>query len=402
MAYSISDIKSSISRKLHGTTANQLSDFYGLLLDSAVKCQEDCDFEETRRTQPLTTPIYGQAAFDYACPADLKGNRLIDLRPQANRKISELPVQMRSQDFDTLKTQVTSGSRLEVRWDKYIKTLRIAVPAIKNVLLNSCDSVTANGTWVGTNGASALDQDMLRFVQGSSSLKYSQDASGTGTLTNTTMTAVDLTDCEDVGVIFCWVYNEANLPTSFTMRWGSDVTANYWSNVATTQWDGTAFEAGWNLIGFDWQTATQTGTPTVTEVDSVQLDVVIVGAATPVNLDSIVVSLGSIYEIEYYSKYLFRSAAGAFKEKPTLDTDLINLDTDALGVFTNCLALFAAQQQQGRDSGFDLAYFQKMYEDSVKSYNQKYPSQAQKVTGNYYQVRKSSYANKLGGVTLRP
>ena len=92
MSYTISDVKNSISRKLHGTTANQLSDFYGLLYDAAVKVLDECDFEETRRTQQLLTPVYGQNAFDYACPADLKGNRLIDLRPQAyNRKLSDVP-----------------------------------------------------------------------------------------------------------------------------------------------------------------------------------------------------------------------------------------------------------------------------------------------------------------------
>lgn len=391
-----------MARKLHGTSANQLSDFYGLAFDAAVKCQEDCDFEETRRTLPLTTPLYGQAAFDYACPADLKGNRLIDLRPQANRQLSDVPVQIRSQEFDLIKTQVTSGSRLEVRWNRYLKTLRIALPALGNILLNDCATPTSNGTWTGSNGASNLETDNLRFVQGNSSIKYSQDASGTGTLTNTTMTAMDLTDYEDVSVLFMWVYNEANLPTSYAMRWGSDVTANYWSNTVTAQWDGSAFQEGWNLIGFDWQTATQTGSPDVTEVDAVQLDIVIVGAATPVNIDNIVVSRGSIYDIEYYSKYLFRNVAGAFKEKPTLDTDLVNLDTDSYGVYTNCVALFAAQQQQGRDSSFDLSYFERMYAQSAASYNMKYPSQAQKAVGSYYVVRRSSYADKYGGMILRP
>lgn len=402
MSYSLTNIKNSISRKLHGTTVNQLTDFYGLCFDAAVKCQEDCDFEETRRTAQLTTPLYGQAAFDYACPADLKGNRLIDLRPQANRLPGDTPAQWRSQDFDRLKTQVTSGSRVEVRWNGYLKTLRIAVPALKNTLMNGCDSPTSNGTWSASGIASSLETDNLRYVQGSGSLRFSLDSAGTGTLTNTTMTSMDLTSFESISVIFCWVYNEAALPTSYTMRWGSDITANYWSKSVTSQWDGTALQAGWNLIGFDWQTATTTGSPDVTAVDSIRLDIASSGAASPVNLDSIVVSLGSIYEIEYYSKYLFRDSSGTFKEKPTADTDLINLDSDSYGVYTNCLALFAAQQQQGRDSSFDMSHFEKMYASSVLAYTQKYPSQAQKAVGSYYQVRRSSYADKLGGVTLRP
>lgn len=400
MAYSISDIKNAVSRKLHGTSANQITDFYGLLYDTAVKCLDDCDFEETRRTSQLTTPIYGQAAFNYACPSDLKGNRLLDLRPQVNRRLWNVPVQLGAQNFDLLKTQVRSGSRIEVNWDTYIKTLRIALPALANTLINSCDSVTANGTWSTGGGASDIAADNLYYVDDSGSLRYSLN--GNGYIENTTMAALDLTNYLDRAVIFCWAYNQANLPTSFSLRWGNDTTANYWSKSVATQWDGTDFVVGWNLLGFDWQTATVTGSPDETEVNSLRFDTAITGAATPVYFDSVVVSLGSIYEIEYYSKYLFRNAAGAFKEKVTLDTDLINLDTDSYGVFTNCLAMLAAQQQQGKDSSFDLSFFQNQYKESVISYNQKYPSQAQKTVGSYYPVRNSSYAQKYGGVTLRP
>ncbi len=400
MSYSVTDLKNAVSRKLHGTTASQLTDFYGLLYDTAIKCLDDCDFEETRRTVQLATPIYGQAAFDYACPADLKGNRLIDLRPQANRRFWDVPVQVNSQDFDREKARVCSGSKLEVNWNTYVKTLRIALPALSNTLMNSCDSVTGNGTWIVGSGASDIEADNLYYVEGSGSLRYSLN--GSGYIENTTMTELDLTDYLDRAVIFCWAYNEANLPTSFSLRWGSDATANYWSKSVTTQWDGTAFVTGWNLLGFDWQTATMTGTPDVTAVDALRFDTTIVGAATPVYFDSVVVSLGTIYEFEYYSKYFFRSAAGAFKEKVTLDTDLLNLDTDSYGVFTNCLAMLAAQQQQGKDSGFDLPFFQNQYKESVTSYNQKYPSQAQKTVGSYYAVRRSSYSSQYGRSALRP
>lgn len=398
--YSITDLRNAVARRLHGTTANQLTDFYGLLYDTATKCLDDCDFEETRRTAQLTTPIYGQSAFDYACPSDLKGNRLIDLRPQANRLEGDRPIQWRSQDFDVLKTQVTTGSGLEVRWNKYARTLRIALPSLANVQINSCDSVTGNGTWSAGGGASAIATDDIYYVTNSGSLRYSLN--GNGYIVNTTMQSVDLTDYLDRSVIFCWAYNQSNLPTQFSLMWGTDATANYWVKAVTTQWDGTAFTTGWNLLGFDWQTAFKVGSPDVTKVNSIRMDENIVGIATPVYFDGIVCSLGSIYEIEYYSKYLFRDTTGAFKEKPTVDSDLLNLDMDSYGVFTNCLAMLAAQQQQGKDTGFDLPFFQNQYKESVLSYNQKYPSQAQKAVGSYYQVKRSSYASKLGGVTLRP
>lgn len=400
MPYTVTQLKNAAARKLHGTTANQITDFYGLLYDVAAKCQEDCDFDETRRTVQLASPVYGQAAFDYACPADLKGNRVIDLRPQANRLANDVPRQLYSRDFDVSKTRVLTGSSIEVRWDTYLKTLRIAVPALKNVLVNGCDGVSANGTWTAGGGASGVASNDVYFTSGTASIQYS--LSGSGYVENATMAAVDLSDYEDQGVVFCWAYCQSTLPTSYEMRWGSDTSANYWSKSVSSQWDGTAFVQGWNLLGFDWQTAAQTGSPSSSAVDSVRLTTTITGSASPVFLDGIVCSLGSILEIEYYSKYLFRSASGAFKERPTADTDLLNLDTDSYGVFTNCLALLAAQQQQGADSSFDLAFFERAYRDSAASYNRRFPSQCQKPAGSYYAVKRSSYASKLGGATLRP
>ena len=398
--YTISDLKNGISRKLHGTSANQIKDFYGLLYEVAIKCQEDCDFDETRRTLPLTTPLYGQAAYDYACPADLKGNRLIDLRPQTNRHLWDIPTQSRSMDFDLVKANILSGSNLEVHWDTYIKTLRIALPALSNVLVNSCDGITENGTWISGPGTNDAVTDNLYYATGSGSIKYSI---GTNYyLENATMSQVDLTNYKDRGVMFCWAYITATIPTAYALRWGTDTTANYWNKTVTAQWDGTAFRVGWNLLGFDWQTASKVGTPDASNVNSIRFSTSLTGTDSPVYFDGLTCSLGSIYEIEFYSKYMFRDSMGAFKEKPTADTDMLNLDTDSYGVFTNCLAWMAALQQQGKDTGYDVPSYQKAYAESVISYNGRFPSQALKTTGSYYRMRKSSYASKLGGVAMRP
>lgn len=400
MATTLLDVKNGIARKLHGVTANQITDFYGLAFDAAVKVLQDTDPEETRRLVPLATPLYGQAAYDYACPTDLKGNRIIDLRPQADRKASDAPTQQFSQDFDRFKAQVFQGSRISVSWDTFVKGLRIALPAKSNVLLNQCSSATANGTWAVGGGASDLETDDLYYVNAPSSLKYS--VSGSSYLENSTMTAIDLTNFLNQGVAFVWTYCQgSNLPTAFNLRWGSSDSA-YYSDSVTAQWDGTAFVNGWNLLGFEWQGATVTGSPDVENIDYCRFTTTITGAATPVRLNAITFSLGQIYDIEYYSKYLFRDSVGAFKEKPTADTDLINLDTDALGVYNNCIAYLAAQQQQGKDSGFDLPFFKAEYEAAVLDYSRKYPSQTQKVGTPYYSVRSSATAYKYGGnSTLR-
>lgn len=398
MSYSVLDIRNDLSAILHGTSTNQITNFYGLLFRAATEVLGDIDPEETRRTNQLL-PLYGQAAFDYACPADLKGNRIIDLKPQANRKPSDLPIQMKSQDFDRFKTEVLTGSAVEVHWDTYSRSLRVALPNPGNVLINSCDSVTGNGTWSVGAGASNLATDELYKVAGAGSLKYA--VNGGSYVTNSTMTAVDLTNFVNTSVIFAWVYLQSNLPTSMVLWWGSGP-ASVMRQTVTTQWDGTAFQVGWNLLGFDWLTALPIGVINPAAVNFIRFDTNIVGIADPVRLDNIVAANGSIYELEYYSKYIFRDSVGAFKEKPTAETDLINLDTDSYQVYLNKLALLAAQVQQGKDSAFDLGFFRGQYADSLLEYYRKYPSQAQKVVGSYYKVRPSSFARKFGGTILKP
>lgn len=56
-------------------------------------------------------------------------------------------------------------------------------------------------------------------------------------------------------------------------------------------------------------------------------------AETDLRIDKIVCLTGEIWELEYYSKYLFQSLGGTWKETTTDNTDYVNLDTDALNIF---------------------------------------------------------------------
>jgi hypothetical protein len=401
MAYTILDLQNDLSGVLHGTTTNQITNFYGLVFRAASNVLSQIDPEETRRTTALSA-IYGQAAFDYAAPTDLKGNRFIDLRPLANRMVTDVPQQLRSQDFDVRKTWLTSGSKVEVHNDTGTKTLRIAIPAKLKVTLNSDDGVTENGTWAGTGVATGLADDDYNFVEGSGSIKYSTSGAGNAILTNSTMTDSDLSEMWGEEVIFIWTFQPAAADgTSYRYDWGTDA-SNYKYNTVTAQWDGTAFQAGWNLLGFLASTATTVGTPTSTAIGYGKLTVAASAAVTVLRLDSIVASGPTYMELEYYSKYLFRDSTGTFKEKPTATTDIINLDTDSYNVLFTEVAKLCAQQQQGKDSGFDYSFFEKEAEKALVAYYRKYPSQAQKATGTYYTVVKSSYANRYGKTVLRP
>jgi hypothetical protein len=394
MSYDITKVKSDIEGALHGTTVNQITNLYGAMNRAGRKVLEDVDPMETIRISALV-PLYTNV-YDYPCPSDVKGDRIIDVRPQVNRSVSDDVRQTFNKEFDLNKSQPTGSVSFTTQWNNGAKTLRIAAATGTPILLNNCNSITDNGTWAVTGGASALEVDNLNYVEGSSSLKFA--LASTGGIKNSTMEAVDLTDVKTEGSLFVWVYlaSPTNL-TNVILQWGSSP-SDYWTNTATLQQDGTAFRTGWNLCEFSWQTASTVGSPDVTLVNYSRVDLTTTGAINPVRIDSIVAQLGTIYEIEYYSKYLYRAASnGAFKEDVTLDTDLLNLDTDSYNLFFLKMMSVIVQQQQGSDARLgDAQYFEKEYMESLTRYRNKYLSQASKTQSTYYQMPQAGYTRYMG------
>ena len=148
----------------------------------------------------------------------------------------------------------------------------------------------------------------------------------------------------------------ANL-TSITAIWGNDLTTNYWTGVAqTTQADGTAFRAGWNLIKIPWSTATETGTVAPATIDSFKLTIAAIGAISNIRVDNIIFSLGTAFDIKYYSRYLFKNSAGTYLARPTDNSDTVIGDGDVNNIFLYELLKVCAHQIEGEDSGFDINF----------------------------------------------
>ncbi len=109
-------------------------------------------------------------------------------------------------------------------------------------------------------------------------------------------------------------------------------------------------------------------------------------------------TLGTVLEYEYYSKYMFRDAiTGAFQERVTDDSNLINLDTETYNVLFNKVAELAVQQQQGNSAlQYDGSFFAKAYADGVAKYKLMYKSEVQKPQTTYYAKPDKGYSNYLG------
>ena len=177
-----------------------------------------------------------------------------------------------TEEFDIYKS--TQDATFNIKWQTGTKSLRVSkslTPAKK--VIGNLDSTTESGTWSATGDASNLTIDTLNKLFGAGSFNFDLAASGSlGHIQNTTLTALDLTDYDELGSFFLLVYiPDSSIITNFILRWGNDITANYWQATITTPHTGTAFASGWNLLRFDWAGATETGTVAPATIDSFRI-----------------------------------------------------------------------------------------------------------------------------------
>ena len=180
------------------------------------------------------------------------------------------------------------------------------------------------------------------------------------------------------------------------MRWGSSST-NYWHSTQTTTQQATSFQNGWNLIQFPWSTATSVGSPDSSALSYVRLTLAYDSTLqTGVKFCNPTSNLGAIFELQYYSKYLFRNpSTSAFVEKvldSTYNTYLINLDTDSYNLLFNKCAFYIAQALQGADAEYDAAYWDSEYQNALKIYKGRNPSEKKLKGTTYYQLPNKSYS----------
>lgn len=331
----LAQLKSDITPMLRGTSLRQVTDFYGTVARAANRMLARISPEETRRTVTMTTPFYDNL-YDYALVSDYK--QMLDIRPTANRQ--DMPG--RSYFSQTTPRQFDINldpNSFSIRWNNMVRSLRAArLPAGNVAMLDPFDSATSNGSWSANTDASGLYTEPLNYIQGNASLGFNLDGlTGAAYLLNTTASVVDLSayHYEDASMFWVWIpVGTSARFTSFNLIKGDSATA-YKSSTVTAKADGTAFTDGWNLLLFNWVSASTTGSPTNTNNTYRKFSIAYTaGAAIPgVLVDSWTNAFGQLYEIEYYSEYLFRTSTGTWISTPTSDTDLVNVSPSSYEIF---------------------------------------------------------------------
>jgi len=379
MAFTVANLKDDLAGLGGGTSTDDIANLNNLINRSARQVLLDTDPPETIRLSSLTN-LFSEV-YLATLPSDLKGNKIIAIRRQAinANELGDNFSQRYIEDFGLYK----SDNTIAIEPQSGTKYLRVSKALTAPVTIESINAATDNGTWAVSGTGSGLAEDKTVFVQ-SSSLRFNVAGSGTASLTNSTFNQVDLSDHEDISTLFLWVFvPDADNLTSVKLTWGSSSTAT-WDVTATTQHNSIAFKDGWNLVSFDWASATETGSPDASAIDYAKIDIAHTGADNNYRVDNLRSIRPVPFEIVYYSKFLF-SASGTFAETVTDDNDTINLDTDGYNVLVDCCDWFAQEQVKGKAHQDTLGAKQK-YQDGFSKYNSLYPSQYEKPKTFYYRI----------------
>lgn len=375
--FTVTQVKDHLIGMGHGGTLNKVRNQYQMLERSASKFLLKNKPVTVMRKAALASTIHDDV-YNYALPSDF--GTLIDLIPQDNRESWDKAYRTLAGRFDLEKA--IREKTLSIEGDSAGgKTSRINWRSRQGVTLHTMNSVTDNGTWGAVATAAGIVANTIFKVSGSASIEFDIVATGDG-IQNTTMDAVDLTDEDEVGDFFVWVYF-GTVPTSVSSLWGNDLTTNYWSSTAqTTQADGSAFKVGWNLIKFPWSTATETGTVAPATIDSFRITVAS-AAQNNVRVDNIICSIGRNFDMQYFSKFLFINSAGTWLSVPASDDDNVAIDNDALPLYLFECLKDMAHQMEGSDSAFDINYAREELMELFPHFRAENPNQSKLAITSY-------------------
>ncbi len=362
----IQQFRDAVASKLHGTTLNKIGNFYGTLYEAAGNVLARIDPKETKRIAPLASHVYDKI-YDYTAPNDLKDDKIIDIRPMVNRSSNDELGALYGQQFDIKKGEALGLNNFTIRDNNGVKSIRLSKVATSSIAIHTMDSLTSDGTWSAGGDVTDLTLDGNFYLSGIGALKFNLSGStGSGYVENSTMTAKDLSSLENIGASFFWAYMPsafAGVLTNVKIRLGSSA-SNYVEMTITSPQDQTTFKEYWNLLKGNFNGATETGTNDFASITYIRITFTYTSgtAYTGIYLDNVLGQLGTPYEIEYYSKYLFKNSAGTWIERATTTTDYILLDITGVNILLYEFLKLIAQELQGKNGTFDYTHFDRELE----------------------------------------
>lgn len=380
--YTRSNLKSSLTGRIHNKNG-LLNDINTTINDAVRDVFAAIDFRTSKRKASSASNLFN-GQYEYACPTDLKGNKIIGFQPQnQDRSIFSSWRLTSEEEFDQRKS---SGDNIISFSDRDFvrKVLVSTVVNEDSVVVDPLDSATS---WSAFGDGTNLLTDSQQYIKGSGAIKFDLSAAGGTTAGITkTVSTYDLTDYKSNGSAFvwAWVTSATNL-TNYKIRLGSD-SSNYYEMTVTVTNDGSAFYTGWNLLRFDFSTKATTGTPDDDACDYVALYMTKTAgkiSETDYRFDHIILQNGEYHNLIYYTSYPWQSSVGTYKRLSTDDTDYLNVSEDEYGIIVEKLVEYAGLEAREYD---DVDRAVNNYKEKLKVYLKQYKSEALPSQETYYNI----------------
>ena len=398
-SFTQAELNTSCAKKVSGEYS--ASDFLVIANDAIKDILSGIDLRSSKRKSALSPNLLDDV-YQYSLPSDIKGDKIVDIKPQINRSRYDDWRLTTPEEFDRLKENYRVdkyGDPIDVRGVESTGENLVAISRddlVNKLLISKAIDDTETvitaldvvGDWEGFGDGENLTADSDNYVKGSASVNWDINADGgtTAGIQNTSLDEFDVEPYKSVGYAFVWVYisSVTNL-TNFILRVGSSASA-YYSITITTNNEGNSFHAGWNLLRFSFSGKSTTGTPSDATCNYIALYMTKDGAKvseTDYRLDNLILKLGDHYDVVYYSRYLWQSSAGTFLEDATTTTDLINCETDEMNLFIlKCASLI----EESLKNISEADRLEIKYERAKQQYIKENPSQALVMISTYYEV----------------
>lgn len=395
----VGQLNAKITPKLHGASLKKVANMYGKYHEAASTLLGRIDPYDTVQRQRIDNAIYDKI-YNYTAPTDIKGlNNIVDMRPIGPRSTRDDVMETFGREFD-IKKEINN---MTIEVIAGVKTLRISKCIDPSTLLCDLDAVDSTIT-IGGDVTSPVS-DYLDFISGNASYSFGlSGVTGIGTITINLPQSFDLSKMENLGALFLWLkFSDATRFTSIDLEWGSGSSAYWHKTVTAPQGRTTVDTNAWDLMPFQWVSATKVGAPvsSTTNYLKITLNYTTGAALSFCKIDSITAALGKAYELLYYSQNIFRDATtGVLKEIPTADSDIIQLDPMSTNILMYELMKILAAEIKGRNMGTDIQkYVYELEGDGriirgtlvanraglYRDYVSRYPSQAVPQQSEYYE-----------------
>lgn len=378
----LTQLKNVLERKFRGASLDDVEGIsdYSIFEEAGSNLLSHLDPYETVRHSEVN--LFNDV-YDYAAPSDLKGKKILDIRPQARRSSEEDFRQTFTEDFD--RDKEIENEWFSVEFDEGTKFIRVNKSVSNSIGVSDLES----GNYTAGSGVSNISEDTILYHDSSKSIRFDV-TSGTSLLEWNGDTTIDLSDHTQKSSFFLWVYYpDASIVTSLTLRIGSS-SANYYS--ITGQIHFGSVRTGWNLYRFDWNGVADSGTTDETIIDYMRLAFVTTANDTDIRIGKLSSKLPTPHEIVYYSNCIFRPASGStWLTIPTADTDVINLEIEAQNIFMNeCCVLIAEGLTHEAEA---QKYYTALHGDEQKTglyteYKKDKPSEVIRPSSKYYTLRR--------------